>query len=329
MQKFIQAGEIAFKENTTQTLELEVGSVNTALYLIIDYLINIGPNGAPTGFMPFAGIFKMIRELKITINGTDDILRMSGPELMAVYLADNYQLPPSAGLVSRGEEMRSVFPINHWATNTEVVGLTAHDYRRANKVVLSITWGDLGDIYRGVNEATIDAFKCTVEQQAVHRYVSPLDGRVRKNGRPSRYNPAVRYFFKTEETFTADATAVEIGRVETQDLKVCSKGFLIFAEQLGNITGGIINGNLQVTQGDTTLLTVSTEVLRASMETVKGFETPEEIIYVPFSGLLRGNEIEKPNQWKDDLIIRGNVYTNAKETKVTVLSDAYRQERLK
>ena len=328
MQRFIQPGTIEFKPNKTTHLELEVGSVNTALYLLFDYFLA----GAPADRIPFAGILGLIRELKITINNTDDVLRLSGNELMAIYIADNGRRPSTTPVVELGEDVRNVFPINHWCTNTEVIALTAHDYRKANKVVLSITWGDVGDLFHEANDGNFTSFRCAVEQQAVQRYVSPLDGKVNKAGKPRRYNPAVRYFYRTEETFDRHMTGVELGRIEATDNAARCKGFIMFATREEEIYANAFSGDLTLVQGDVTLGKVSLDVLRSSMETMKATEISNDVIYFPFSGLGRGVEIEDTRRWDDDIIIYGDITTGGNvqaPTTVTVLSDSYRQEKLK
>jgi len=330
MQKFIQNDALEFAPGKVSKIDLAEGEVNSALYLLFDYLLSNNGGSAPGTRRGFARIAGMVREIKITLNDTDDILRLSGFEAMAIYLGDHGRLPSTMQIVAAGVQTTSILPINHWRTNSDAMALTMHDYRKARKVTLSITWGTLGDIFGNVNDGTID-MSLRVEQQAIDTYVSPYNGKITKAGKQARYNPAVRYFFRNVKKFTKNEAGVELGRIEKGHTALC-QGFYLFATADNDIHSTAFSGTLRLRQGTETLTTVSIETLLASQETLKGIEISRDVIYVPFSGLFRSSELERMRRWKDDLIIEGDFSFAASDdgdNYVTVLADAFRQERLK
>lgn len=335
VQKFVQLGALPYVAGKTQKIELEKDTFFTSHYLIFDYLMEIADGGdAPTDPKDFARILGMIRELKITINDRDDILRVSGLDLMAIYVADHGRFPSTMATVRGANgQHRDVMPLNQWTTNSDNIALTGHDFRRVDKVEMHITWGDINDLYGDAGDVSFTNFKMEVESQGHHRYVSPMTGMIRENGRPMRYNPAVRYFNRTEEKFTQDRSTVELGRIEETDNRFSTKGVIMFAQTSdGRINPDAFSGTITMRQGDTTLAKVSVDVLRASHETAKGIATPNEVLYLPFSALFRYKDFLNTRRWKDDIIIEGD-YTHAGADEdaniVTILTDSYRQERLR
>lgn len=334
-QKFVQLGAIGYATGKTTKIELEKETFFTSHYLIFDYLMAIVDGGdAPTDPKDFARILGMIRELKITINDRDDILRVSGLDLMAIYVADHGRFPSSMATV-RGTngQHRDIFPLNQWTTNSDNIALTGHDFRRVDKVEMHVTWGAMDDLWGNAGGIEFSNFSMSVESQGHHRYVSPMTGMLRENGRPLRYNPAVRYFNRTEETFADSRSTVELGRIERTDNRFSTKGVIMFAQTSdGRINPDAFSGTITMRQGDTTLSKVSVGVLRASHETAKGQATPNEVLYLPFSALFRYSEFLNTRNWSDDIIIEGD-YTHmgadGDENIVTVLTDSYRQERLR
>lgn len=334
VQKFVPNGEIAYSAGKTTKLELETGYFYTSHYLIFDYLLTVANGGtAPSGFKDFARVANVIRELKITINDRDDILRMSGFDLMAVYVADHGRFPSTMKPV-RGTngQTRDILPINQWTTNSDLIALTGHDFRRANKVELSITWGDAADLFTTAGGVAFDNFKMEIESQGHHRYVSPVTGMLRQNGRPRRYNPAVRFFNRTVEKFDGSRSSVELGRIERTDERFTTKGVMMFAQRSNGLSNpNAFSGTITMRQGATTLARVSVDVLRASHETAKGQETPKDVLYIPFSALFRNMDFLNSRRWTDDIIIEGD-YTHAgsagDDNTVTIMTDSYRQERL-
>ena len=333
-QKFVQQGEIEFRPGKTTRLELEKNIFITSHYLIFDYLMAVANGGqAPDGFRDFARIANVIRELKITINDRDDILRVSGFDLVAIYVADHGRFPSTLPLV-RGNsgQTRAILPINQWTTNSDLIALTGHDFRNVNKVDLYITWGDVGDTFVNAGDLSFDNFKLELESQGHHVYRSPVTGMVNpNNNRPRRYNPAVRYFNRTEEVFTSARTSVELGRIEATEERLTVKGAILFARQEnGLVIPDAFDGTITMRQGDTTLSKVSVDVLRASHETAKGQATPPEILYLPFSALFRNMDFLNSNRWDNDIIIEGDFNHQGEENDrnvVTVMTDSYRQER--
>ena len=65
---------------------------------------------------------------------------------------------------------------------------------------------------------------------------------------------------------------------------------------------------------------------------LQGQLTPREVLYLPFSALFRYSEFLNTRNWRDDIIIEGD-YTHAgddgDDNIVTILTDSYRQERLR
>jgi len=331
MQNFLQTGVHKFEADKVTTIDLKTDYFQSSGYLVFDYKVDNQGGAAPTGARNFARIANLIREIKITINDNDDIMRLSGLELMAIYMADHGRAPSTMPFVFDDEEYtRAVMPINHWTTNSNIIQLTGHDFRLVDKAVMEITWSNIGSLFHNPQDCTID-LNVSYTQQAVHAYVSPVNVKrpgTNARGRPRRLNPMVRHFYRSQEKFASNVVDVELGRIERGPNAMC-KGFIMYSELLGNVDANAFHGDITLTQGNKTLSRVPVDVLIASHEVNKGQEVSGQIIYFPFSGLFQCDEFENMSAWKDDIIIRGNFNNlGSLETNCNVLADAYRDERL-
>ena len=327
MQNIIETGTMTMVAGKTTKLDLDVGYVVQNTYLVLDAIFTLQGGTSPTSRANFGGLLNAINELKITLNDRDDVLRLSGRELAAIYAGDHGRLPENFQLLPLGAAtQKAIIPLNHYTTNSDVLAYTAHDYRQARKAVLSITWGSIADMYGFPNDLEME-LSASVIQQAVHSYNSPVT--VKQNGQNYQYKPSMRYFHRTLREFEQGASGdVELGRLENIHPSVC-KGFYMFGTWgRTHLTDAITK--IRLLQGNRTLATMDMDIIALSHEQAKGAAPVDGVHYVPFSSLFRSNEFEQMDRWQDDIIIRGDinpVQAGGFKTVITTLADAYRQEQ--
>lgn len=325
MQNFTQPAYIDFEAGKTVRVELDTDYFNfeTMLRAVGQLTLN---GAAPTG--PKTGAFlNVIREIKITTlqGGREkDEWQLTGRELLAIYAADNGRI--SKGLTDLPldtSEYKAIHSMQHWTKNSSNVHLTGLDLRRKDKAYLSISFGNVTEMYADSGGMQLTNLRIHVDQVAEHSYRRVLTQRVNpKTNKVVAINPAMRNFRRQYEEFNGAAVNKKLGFIGA-DEAMSVLGFIIYTENDDDFSDAI-TGNITLSQNKKTLGTVSLDVIKEMHRDMQGGETVDNIYYVPFGSLYQDSEIENTRRWGDkDFEIHGSV---SEACKVTVLAVGYAQE---
>ncbi len=343
-------GTLKFSNNHVERLPMRLGEfgTNTGLHMQLDFVL---PDGGtpPVGNDLYGKCLALIKEVRITLNGSDDTLRISGPELMAVHTADcrglpfGFSNPPLAS-----GKINFHFNIDHLLKNSDNPWLTGMDFRNERKIEraeIEVTWGTISDLYDTPNDMTVSG-EIEVFQGGLKNYLSPVikmvkvrdrsgqpetraDGTFTNRKKARRIDPFVRHFDVTETKISQDQASVEIARIlNTTNRSYIKAIYLIGLVDKGTLSGEMFGTNIEIRQGQMQHIKAPVLGLLEDHRRDTDYYYYPGILYIPLSNSFESSSHPKQHIFKDDMEILADVKVpvTGDNPRIRVIVERYRQE---